>query len=189
MASLGELANANSFRVPATPDLRTRVETFLAAADQIQAALFAVAHIFYPKPKGRSDARANLIGQIEQSAPGRAEFHTAIKSIVDLLHRVREHRNASVHQDGPKALLLQDFHLLPAGEISAPLMEIRHPQFALAEAPVTYYMANTISHLTDASEAMIAWLCAENIKSNADPLFTPHLVPLTKKRSSQPSLS
>jgi hypothetical protein len=171
VASLDKPPGGSSYRVPETTDLRTKVETFASAADRIQETLFALAHLFYPKPKGQLDTRAHLLAAVEKATPGRAEFHSAIKSIIALLHEVREHRNASVHQDGPKALLLKDFHLMPSGQLSAPLMEIRHPQFALAETPITQYMADRIRHLTEASEALIAWLCAENITLQMGPIF------------------
>lgn len=178
VATLDEPPSGNSYRIPETPDLRTKVETFAAAADRIQETLFAIAHLFYPKPRGQLDTRAHLIAAIEKASPGRAEFHEAIRTIVNLLHEVREHRNASVHQDGPKALILRDFHLMPTGQLSAPLMKIHHPRFALSEMPVTFYMADRIQHLTEASEAMIAWLCAENITLQSAPMFEHQLAVL-----------
>jgi len=169
--SLNSATGRNSFRIPETADLRTKVETFMAAADRIQETLFALAHLFYPKPQGQLDTRAHLIASVERATPGRTDFHTAIRGIVGLLHEVREHRNASAHQDGQKSLLIRDFHMLPSGELSAPVMEIRHPTFALPETPVTHYMLGRVGHLTEVSEAMIAWLCAENIKAHTGPLF------------------
>lgn len=180
VASLDKPPGGSSYQVPGTPDLRTKVETFAAAADRIQEIVFALAHLFYPKPKGQLDTRAHLLAAVEKATPGRGDFHLAMKNIVSLLHEVREHRNASVHPDGPKALLLRDFHLMPSGQLSAPLMEIRHKQFALAEMPVAYYMADRIQHLTEASEAIIAWLCVENIALQTGPMFEHHVARLPK---------
>ena len=163
-----------SFKLPETPDLRTRVETFAAAADRIQETLFKIAFLFYPKPAKQEGTRAYLIAAVEAATPGRTNYHDGIKSIVELLHRIREHRNASVHEDGPKALIVRDFHLLPDGDVSAPLMTIQHPVFASPETPVTAYMSQWIGALTAASEAMIAWLCGENITLKVGP-FEHHL--------------
>jgi hypothetical protein len=164
----------NTYRIPETTDLRTKVEAFTASADRIQETLFALAHLFYPKPKGKSDTRGHLVQAVQKATPGHVDFHEAISSIVSFLHEIREHRNASVHQDGPKSLLLRDYHLMPSGHLSARLMEIRHPQFA-AETPVTHYMADRIQHLTEGSEALIAWLCAENITLETGAMFTHRL--------------
>ncbi len=175
--SLGSQSDGRSFRVPETPGLRTKVETFLAGGDRVQEALFSIAHQFYERPQGRVNTRASLIDQVERQAPGRIAFHAAVKSIIEVLHRVREHRNASVHDDGPKSLVLRDFHLLPSGEISAPLMEIRHPTFPLAQTPVAQHMAAEIELLTEVSEALMAWLCSENIALSA-PIFQVQLAAL-----------
>jgi hypothetical protein len=172
---LDKLVTKGSLRVPSVPDLRSRVEGFLAGADRIQETLFAIAHLFYPRPKSSLDTRRNLLDQIERKTPGRDAFHASMKVIVELLHEVREHRNASVHTDGPKALLVRDFHLLPTGDLSAPMMEIRHPRFASPNQPVTHYMHEKLSTLTDASETMLAWLCSENLSGPASAAFKTQL--------------
>ena len=171
VAELDQATRGNSLRVPETPDLRAKVEAFLASAHRIQETLFGIAFLFYPAPTARKGTRDHLLQQVALRAPNRADYHVAMTQIVEFLHKVREHRNASVHEDGPKALLLRDFHVLPNGQFSAPIMEIRHPEFGQPEKPVTFYMDEVIGMLIEASEAMIAWLCAENIQLKGGPYF------------------
>jgi hypothetical protein len=115
--SLADLSPKNrGLTIPATGDIRVRVETFLQKADHAIADLFEIAKLLYPDAVGRRWFDS-LLDLAKEKYGVDATFTKFLDETLPFLKLVRNARNCIEHPKANERLEVSDITMLPSREL------------------------------------------------------------------------
>ena len=151
------------FVLPTIGNLKARCDAFAQKAGHVVNALEEMAKLFYPK-----ELTKKWIDFLTALAAERygADFPFAVwmREARPLLLFVNEMRNMIEHPKPDRHIKINDFKLLPSGQIDPPFMEVVRPDDQPQKATVTLLMRKVADDLVSATEVLMACLCGVNAR-------------------------
>jgi hypothetical protein len=152
------------FKLPVTPNLRSRGEAFIRHADKANQSTKELSELFFPRKKTNDSWPAHIVQVLQQGTSSNEKSNEFLLGVISLIAAVREFRNASEHPDPTKEVTLRDFDIQPGLKVVPPSIEIRHPKYSVARTDLLTFMSTLIEECSRIFEGMAALLCSESIK-------------------------
>jgi len=152
------------FKLPVTPNLRSRGEAFVRAADKVNQSTKALSELFFPRKRANDDWSSHITQALQSATSSNEQTKQFLQRVIALIDTMREFRNASEHPDATKDVTFRDFDIQPGLKVMPPSIEIRHPKFPVARTDFLTFMNSVIDECSRIFEGMAALLCNESIR-------------------------
>jgi hypothetical protein len=158
--------------IPRTTNLRQRVEGSVNGLRKAVLRCQSVADLFYVRPHN-ANFTEHLRGVLEAQLDADDIAWPMLNWAFEAQRVVSNNRNAMIHADGNKRMVLRDYELEANGQLVAPTVEFIHPESPQPRVDVVHFLKGWLDDVSAMFEAYVAILCdrnarqwAEGIKSN-----------------------
>lgn len=152
-----------TLRLPSIGDAKSRCDAFAQKAGHVVDALEEMAKLFYGREIASKwiDSLSRIA--VERYGPD-SPFAEYMRVVGPFLLLVRELRNMIEHPKPDKRITVNDFHLVPSGEIALPSVKIVRPGQETATATITLLMKQWTDDLVSVTEVLLAHLCGAHVQ-------------------------
>lgn len=154
----------SALKLPITPNLRSRGESFIRHADLTHQATKALCDLFFPRKKSNEKWSIHIVEALGDTTAASKQSQQFLSGVVSHIDAVRDFRNASEHPDAAKGVTFSDFGVQPGFGITRPSLEIRHPKSPLAPTDLVVFMDTVIEDCSGIFESTAALLCSLSIR-------------------------
>jgi hypothetical protein len=149
-------------RLPSVDNLEARCDAFAQKAAHVVNGLERLAKIFYPTELTSKwiDALNRTLKQREGDASAFAAYMAKVRPF---LMFVLVMRNMIEHPKPNESVKVDDFRLLPSGELAPPSVEIVRPDEPVQRTELKVMMETVTQDLVNVCEALLAYLCGSNV--------------------------
>jgi hypothetical protein len=169
------------FKLPVTPNLRSRGESFIRHADQTNQEIKSLCELFVPRSKPNENWSAHIVEVLRPSTSSNKQAEQFVQKVVAHIEAIRELRNASEHPDETKEITFWDFAMQAGPSIVSPSFAVRHPKTPIERTDLLHFMDSVIETCSGHFEGMAALLCNQSIK--VPPILQAHVVQLDPAQS------
>jgi hypothetical protein len=152
------------FKLPVTPNLRSRGESFIRHADQTNQEIKALCDLFFPRSKANKNWSTHVVEVLRPSTSSNKQAEQFVQGAVAHIEAIRDLRNASEHSDETKEITFWDFAMQAGPSIVTPSFAVRHPKTPIERTDLLHFMESVIEVCSGLFEGMAALLCNQSIK-------------------------
>jgi hypothetical protein len=152
-----------SLFLPSIPSLKDAFDSFVSKANHVVGCFEALAKMFYGDKLSKKwiDSLVDCISELYGDC---SELAGYIKEVRDFLLYINKVRNLTEHPKSDEFIDVDDFKLLPSGEIVIPVLTISLRDKDKEKSTVVGWMEKIIHDLICISEGLIVCLCGANVK-------------------------
>lgn len=163
--------------LPRTENLTGKVKQSLAHLRDVENTIKEMTLLFYPKAASSDPWDKGLRAAMEAAHGSDPEVMVFFENLIGFLLAVADHRNAMIHPDNKKQIMITDYELEAQGSVVAPTIEITHPRNPVPRHDVAQFLQSQVEFISYTYETFLAWLCDLNVRAFHD-MFETRVVAL-----------
>ena len=150
--------------VPRTTNLKGKVHQCIAALRDIEIAIKKTTIQFYPKDAPNDSWDKKFKADILAEYGKQDGFGDYIYFLWLCMDNVGDHRNAMIHPDDTKSILIYDYELDATGAFVAPTIEIKHPLSPVARHDISQFLEVQAANISNVYESLLGYMCDLNVR-------------------------
>lgn len=166
--------------VPYQDELETRTKSFFQSSTHCLQSLLDISALFYGEgcKKGHFEG---LRDYLKRGTKGEV-FSDYLTRNLDFIKFLREIRNAIEHPKLDRRMIIQNYRLLPTGDIGGPTFELIHPSFSQPETALPLLLGQILDGLATLYEEVLVLLFNTNFGNFGEVQFGVVRVPPERMR-------
>lgn len=171
---------SGSVVVPYQDALETMAKSFFQNSAHCLQSILDIAALFYGEEckKGYFEGLKNHLEHVRKDV----EFSSYLSRSMNFIKFLRETRNVIEHPKVDKKMIVQNYRLLPSGEIAGPTFELIHPTVGQPETGLASLLSQLLEGLATLYEEVLVLLFGNNVGSFGEVKFGVVQVPPERMR-------